>query len=370
VLVPAAYPPPRPAPPRISSPRPYEVSFGAIWGRVGAHTSHVVVRVGRTTRGRTRVHGHRFALSVSLPRRNVTVRVVSVGPGGRASTRIGPVFGLPRAASPRLARAHKKPSLQHRVLRITRRFPGTAASYVEDLTTGAGAAWNAGARFPAASTLKLAIAVTLMRRLRGPPRHGSFVDSTMTKMLGYSDNRAANTLLAEAGGAWSVDETLQILGLRNTLMYGGYLIGTRADTARIPVKTMDQPYFGAGKYTTAHDLARLLALVHLAAGSRGAIPKRLHDAVRTAEARYLLYKLAHAHDPGKLDRFLPSHRVAVLHKAGWIKQARHDAGLVYWPGGVFVAAVMTWNPSGAGVYSDVLAGRIARSTLTFLQRER
>lgn len=369
MLSPAAQPP-RPAAPRVSSPRPYEVSFGAVWGRSGRHTTEIVVRVGGKTLGRTPVHGHRFALSVPLPRRNVTIRVIAVGPGGHASTRVGPVFGLPQAASPQLAHAHKKPSLEHRVRRMTRHFPGIAASYLEDLTTGAGAAWNAGARFPAASTLKLAIAVTLLRRLRGPPAPGSFLDSTMTKMLDYSDNQAANTLLAEVGGAWTVDETLQILGLHNTLMYGGYLIGTSADPARIPVKTIEQPDFGVGKYTTAHDLARLLALVHLASGKRGAIPKRLHGAVTTAEARYLLFKLAHVQDPGKLDRFLPGRRVAVLHKAGWIKQARHDAGLVYWPGGVFVAAVMTWNPYGAGTSSDILAGRIARFTLTFLQRGR
>ena len=55
-----------------------------------------------------------------------------------------------------------------------------------------------------------------------------------------------------------------------------------------------------------------------------------------------------------------------MHKAGWISDARHDAGLVYWPGGVFVAAVMTYG-SGVGVASDVLAGRTARAMLRRLQ---
>jgi Beta-lactamase enzyme family len=338
-----------------------------MWGRVGPHTSRVIVRFGGRTHGRARVHGRRFALSVPLPRRDVTVRVIALGPGGHATTRVGPVFGLPRAASPHLAHAHMSPAIERRLRRMTRRFPGVAASYVEDLTSGAGGAWNAGAHFPAASTLKLAIAVTLLRRLRAPPPHGSYLDSTMTQMLEYSDNAAANALLADAGGAWSVDETMHILGLRNTLMYGGYLVGTGAVPASIPVKTIAQPQF-VGKYTTAHDLARLLALVHLAAGDRGAIARRLRGAVSVAESRYLLYKLAHVHDPGKLDRFLPGRRVAVLHKAGWISDARHDAGLVYWPGGVFVTAVMTWNGSGVGTSSDVLAGRIARFTLTHLQR--
>jgi hypothetical protein len=51
-----------------------------------------------------------------------------------------------------------------------------------------------------------------------------------------------------------------------------------------------------------------------------------------------------------------------MHKAGWISYARHDAGLVYWPGGVFVAAVMTTG-SGVGESSDLLAARIARVAL-------
>ena len=46
----------------------------------------------------------------------------------------------------------------------------------------------------------------------------------------------------------------------------------------------------------------------------------------------------------------------VLHKAGWINAARHDNGLVFWRGGVFVVTVMTYRAGGAGESSDVLAG--------------
>jgi hypothetical protein len=55
--------------------------------------------------------------------------------------------------------------------------------------------------------------------------------------------------------------------------------------------------------------------------------------------------------------------VRVLHKAGWIQSARHDNGLVVWPGGIFVAAVTTWRPEGAGVREDVLAGTVALDAL-------
>jgi hypothetical protein len=58
-----------------------------------------------------------------------------------------------------------------------------------------------------------------------------------------------------------------------------------------------------------------------------------------------------------------------VQKAGWITRARHDGGLVYWPGGTFVAVVLTWNERGVGVASDVLAGRVARAALARLSRK-
>ena len=85
--------------------------------------------------------------------------------------------------------------------------------------------------------------------------------------------------------------------------------------------------------------------------------------VTPAEARYLLYVLARTGDARKLGRFVRRQGATVLHKAGWIDAARHDAGLVVWQGGIFVAAVMTYRPDGAGVRSDVLAGRVAQAAL-------
>ena len=60
--------------------------------------------------------------------------------------------------------------------------------------------------------------------------------------------------------------------------------------------------------------------------------------------------------------------VDVLHKAGWISDARHDTGLVFWKGGVFVAGVMTWRSSASRTSSDRLAGRVAALTLQRLRR--
>jgi Beta-lactamase enzyme family len=134
---------------------------------------------------------------------------------------------------------------------------------------------------------------------------------------------------------------------------------TTAAARPIPLRVEEQPAFGIGKHTTVWDLARLHRSVHSATVGRGRLPD-LPGSFGRRDARFLLWILAHVADEGKIDRFLPD-AVPVLHKAGWVSTARHDAGLVYWRGGSYVVAVMTWNGNGAGGSADVLTGRVAAS---------
>ena len=97
--------------------------------------------------------------------------------------------------------------------------------------------------------------------------------------------------------------------------------------------------------------------LNLAAVGKGALARR---SFRPSQARFLLYLLAHS-QVSRIDRFLPERETTVLQKAGWIRTALHDAGLVYWSSGSYVAVVLTWNARGAGVSSDVLAGRVGRA---------
>lgn len=302
---------------------------------------------------RRRLPSRHFDFFVSLPRGELTVRV-SVG---RRTFAVQHVVGLPRSARPRGSIPRVDPQLQRRVVSAVSRC--TCAAYVRDLRSGAGAAWNARARFPAASTLKVAIAVEVLRRF------GRQYDALLRRMLVESDNGAANELEVLLAGSTSsggarVNALMRSLGLVDTEMFGGYLRETQG--AGIPVRVERQPYFGRGKYTSAYDLAQLLTYVHLATEGKG----RLRAILPRAEARHLLYLLSRVGDRGKLGRSLPANS-ALLHKAGWISTARHDAGLVYHPGGVFVAVVMTY---GANAYADELAGRVAAFSLRMLRSRR
>jgi hypothetical protein len=358
---------PAPTPPVLISPAPYEVSFGRIVGRVGAGTEMVIVSVDGKVVGRRDVGGKRFDFAFPLPARDVRLSVRAVDGRGRgASTTIGPVFSLPASAGPRgPPRRNLEDARLGRTIRsLGRAFPGSCGIYVQDLRSGTGAAWNAGAEFPAASTVKVAIAIEVLRVLGGKPRRGSRIDRLLREAIIPSDDRAANELLIWLGGSTSggsarVNTLFRALGMDHTDMYGGYIV----QQGRIPIRTRDQPSF-VGKRTTAADLATLMRSLNLAAAGRGTLARR---SFRPSQARFLLYLLAHS-QVSRIDRFLPAGATITLQKAGWIRTALHDAGLVYWSGGSFVAVVLTWNARGAGVSSDVLAGRVGRAAYLRFRR--
>ena len=346
-------------------PAAHEISFGRVAGRVGRGTDRVTVLVDGRTLAETDVSGRRFELDVAFPARDVRVRVVAHDFWGRrAGTTVAPVFGFPAAAAPRETTGFVDDELARRVGELVERFDGTSAVYVEDLVTGAGAAWNARARFPAASTVKVAIAIEVLRRIDERAASSSLA-GLLEAMLVHSDNAASNELLSWLGGsvergAAEVNGFMESLGLADSHLYGGFLAASFGRP--IPLAIESSPVLEIEKYTTAWDLAQLHRFLHLASGDLGPLLE-LSGSFTPADARYLLYTLAHSADHGKLDRYLGDGRAVVPHKAGWISDSRHDAGLVYSSGGVFVVVVMTWNPSGAGEPSDVLAGDVARAAL-------
>lgn len=372
-------PPSLPAPPVVERPVSHQVSYGILEGRAAPGAERVVVRLDGRVVETLRLRGRSFRADLDLPPRELTLRVETIDARGRRAARpVRNVFGLPRAARPRNRAPRLDERLQRDVRRLAGRFPGTAGIYVENLATGKGAAWNARATFPGASTLKLAIAVTLLGRVDGPPAAGTTLDGIMRGMLIASDNDAANRGLVYLGGSTSgggglVNTAMRAIGLERTEMYGGYLLGTsleptREPTARgIPVSVLSQPSWGVGKATTAVDLAELHRAVWLASAGLGPLG-RPSSGVDPAEARYVMYLLAHSQTRSKLARVTHRRRgVVVLHKAGWIDAARHDAGLVISRHGIVVAAVMTYRASGPGRRADILAGDVAEAALRRLR---
>jgi hypothetical protein len=190
--------------PVIVSPGPRQASFGDVVALLDPATTHVVVTVNETQVLSRAVSGGRVELRVPLPQRDVTIRIVArKGSGDSAVAKVGPVYGLPRAARPSAFQSAEDGRLARSVRTLALGFNGTAAVFVQDLRTGRGAAWNARARFPAASTLKLGIAIEVLRVLQSRPAPGSLLGRRLNRMIVYSSNRAANELLTWLGGSTS-----------------------------------------------------------------------------------------------------------------------------------------------------------------------
>ncbi len=363
--------PPLP-PPAVEQPASYQVSYGLVTGRAARGTRFVAVSANGRVLVSKQLRGRRFSLTVPLPRGDLRLRVLTIAEDGRRSLRtVDNVYGLPSAARPRVVRARQDVALARKLRPLVRHYEGTAGFYVQSLTDGNGAAWNAKAHFPAASTLKLAIASAVLARHSGIPPPRSYVGGLLREMITVSDDAAANALeiwLAGStyAGSRQVNALMRSLGLVDSIMYGGYEV--RSLAGAIPVRVDDPPAFGVGKYTTAWDMASLWRALWLASAGRGPL-RDAQPGLTPAEARHLLWLTAHVADTPKLDRVVATRPgVDVLHKAGWISQARHDTGLVFWRGGVFVASVMTYRSRGIGPSSDVLAGRMAAGSLRHFRR--
>ena len=160
-----------------------------------------------------------------------------------------------------------------------------------------------------------------------------------------------------SAGSDRVNATMRALGLNDSLMYGGYETSAPARRPR-PRRSRSgsraSPHSASASTRPPPISARLARAVYLAADGKGPL---LRLGVSASEARYLLWLLAQVTDRGKLDRFFGPGLV-VMHKAGWLANARHDNGIIAFEGGVFVASVMTWRTAAA----DELAGQVALSS--------
>ncbi|MEW6582709.1 MAG: serine hydrolase, partial [Actinomycetota bacterium] len=250
-------------------------------------------------------------------------------------------------------------ALQGEVAALAGGVPAVSGVYVQHLVTGCGAAVNAGAPFPAASTLKAAILVEAVRQAGGTPTPATA--RLLDRMIVDSDDRAANTVLGLLGGGSgpaAVTATLRRIGLTEALVRRPYIIeDARRARTPIPVEATARPALYTNFIATPYELGRLMVSVHRAALGTGAL-RRAGISVRAARTQ-LLPRLLSVRDTTKIVAGLPR-GMPVAHKTGYTTQVKHDAGIVYLPGGPVVVVAMTWSRSGVGdATGDRFIARVA-----------
>ncbi len=226
-----------------------------------------------------------------------------------------------------------------RLARLGRAFPGWAAIWTHDLVTGSTAGWNSDAQFPAASTVKLGV---LLAALRRGPAIGSPLDYDLRAMTGWSSNLAANRLLARIGGASAVEAALRRVGATRSTYPQGFRVGTAVhglDVEKPPPRV-------SGRVTTAHDLGRILYVLH--AGALGNAPALHRSGLDKSRAAYALSLLLASQPTGNnvglFRRWLPA-GTPIAQKNGWLHDARHTAAIVYLRTGPQILVVLTYAPA-------------------------
>ena len=355
-LIGPVLPPPRP-PVVVAA----DVQIASIALRVGARTSGIVVQdVGRRATRRSVPLGPRTVTIPLTPGLHV-MRVKAVGPGGAVWSTTRRVWVLPLSA-------RTIGALPGRVDRVLQRdldrrvsvFPAVVGIYVQHLGSGCGAAVNAGAQFPAASTLKAGILVHAVRR-------GGVDARLLDDMIIRSSDTAANRVIALTGGPTAVTNTLRDLHLAQSLVRRPYIIEMeRRRHARIPVLATRRPALYTNFIATPFELATLFSAVHRGMLGRGGVNRIGVNQARVR--RDIARRFLDVADRTKLVAGVPN-TIPIAHKTGYTTTTKHDVGVLYLPSGPVVIAVMTWSASGVSDgRGDALIASIARTARTRLAR--
>ena len=336
------------------SPGDGEAAFGAVVARAPAAADAAELSVDGQPVARTAVAGGRARFATTATGRHDLRVAFSRAGAVVAATGARGAELLPRsalAAAPAVAAGGPPVAALARALAGGPRY---RAAWVHDLTTGAAAGVNAGAAFPAASTVKLGLMAGALRRLGAAPERSAYAYD-LRAMAGWSSNLATNRLLRRLGGPATAADGLRRLGARASTFPGEYIVGTELAPPRV-----------SSRVTTAEDLGRMLFAIHAAAA--GAPGARARTGLTAHQARlalgWLLASQQRGDNASLLAGGVPT-GTPIAQKNGWIRAARHGAGILYGPRGPVIAVVLTYDEAGVGAAAArALGARVAAAGWT------
>lgn len=242
-------------------------------------------------------------------------------------------------------------------------FDGLTEVYLLDLQTGQeinfayqnGQTLQPGIAFTAASTMKIPIMSSVLRRLDEPLPDD--IDQMIFSMIELSQNDPADRLMEQVMdrnlGPLEVTADMQELGLQNTFIAGYFypgapllkLYNTQANQ-RTDVTTEPDPY----NQTTAAEMGALLSDIYQCANSGGGTFAAVFPGeITQGECRLMIDYLTRNLVPALISAGLPE-GTRIAHKHGWITELDgyihtfSDAGIIYTPGGNYVLVIYAYHP--------------------------
>jgi beta-lactamase class A len=285
-----------------------------------------------------------------------------------ATRRTANAYLLPASGLQAMPGSQRSPALTRALARVAARHGGVTGIWVQRLWDGRAAGWNADAEFPAASTVKLPLAVgAIMRMGKEPWTHPSWPD--VVAALRYSDNEAADHLVSQLGSgcATTADaaaaEGLRRLGAHHSTFTGCY--AAEELQPRLPAGGVAQTPSWSNRHTTARDLGRMLYALQAAAVPTPAA--RRQTGIPAMKARLILGILLTAAQDGQnatlfnggLEPGTP-----IAEKNGWRQNEQHGAAIAYTTRGPLILVVLTQRPGGASFTDTRAIGReVSRAAL-------
>ncbi len=229
-------------------------------------------------------------------------------------------------------------------------FPGFAAIYVQDLTTGEEATVDVDVAFSGMSTMKIAIAGEAFRQMADFENEavGQWIDYA----LGESNNAAANRLLQWIGdgdiytGGRRVTEMMRALGFTNSYIQTGY--DDKSIISKIPTEANSRTDWNTNPDThlqsTPADLGRLLAEIYRCQAGEGLLIETFGGEITPEECGTILFYVSHDEFTEMVWGGLPRPEQSwIIHKHGFVNEAHSDLALIWGPSGPYVIAVYLWR---------------------------
>jgi beta-lactamase class A len=242
-------------------------------------------------------------------------------------------------------------------------FDGAIEIYINDLQNGQEVhfAYNEGQlvapdiSFTAASTMKIPIMVSVLRRLPEPlvPETQELIELMIERSENDPADRLMETVIDKNLGPLEITKDMQALGLPNTFLAGYFYPGApllqRIETPgnqRSDVRASPDAY----NQTTPAEMGMLLEdLYRCSENGGGTFAAAFPGEVTQGECRQMISYLVLNKIAVLLQAGLPE-GTRIAHKHGWIIETdglMHtiaDAGLVYSPGGNYVITVYMYHP--------------------------
>ncbi len=241
-------------------------------------------------------------------------------------------------------------------------FGGITELYLTDMKTNLeihfayqqGKTLSPGIAFTAASTIKIAIMISIFRHLPEPTPQKVLDD--LAKMIEVSENDPADLVMQQVidknTGPLEVTKDIQALGLKNTFLAGYFYRGAPLLKKFATPANQRKDYFtdpDPYNQTSPADMGQLLKGIYQCAENGGGLFAQVFPGqISQDECKQMITLLLGNHMP-TLIAAGPPDGTKVAHKHGWIEEldgvvhTYSDADLIFTPGSDYVLTAYMWD---------------------------